>query len=300
MIAFGSAVTEDAAYRRYAEPGIARAAEPDSAVLAFAGVGSIARSYNILLDAAARCDDLEAFVLVHPHTEIAAPDLCRTVRGILRADPRASVIGSAGGRDVRGAAWWEGTVSAADSVLHYHEHGGGELPAFWMSRRTAPFGAVDAVDGSLMVLSPWAVRSVRFDERLRLAYGHDVDFCRQVRAAGRTVHTADIPLVLHHALDIVEDLELWAEAAIALAEKWEGDEPDDAAWKARARRAEAEREVTRAIAHGNALAADARVLAAQRALGRATGTLSWRLTAPLRRVNGARAEARARLRARRG
>ena len=299
MIAFGSVVTEDDAYRRYTEPGIARAAEPDSAVLAFAGVGSIARSYNILLDAAARCDDLEAFVLVHPHTEIAAPDLCRTVRGILRADPRASVIGSAGGRGVRGAAWWEGTVSAADTSCATTSTAAASSRVLDVAPHGA-VGEVDVVDGSLMVLSPWAVRSVRFDERLRLAYGHDVDFCRQVRAAGRTVVTADIPLVLHHALDMVEDLELWVEAAIALAEKWEGDEPDDAAWKARARRAEAEREVTRAIAHGNALAADARVLAAQRALGRATGTRSWRLTAPLRRVNGARAEARARLRARRG
>jgi len=41
------------------------------------------------------------------------------------------------------------------------------------------------VDGSLMVLSPWTVRSVRFDEGLRVGYGFDTDYCRQVRGAGR-------------------------------------------------------------------------------------------------------------------
>ena len=183
MIAFGTFVAEDEAYRRYAEPGIARAAEPDSAILAYASVTSLPRSLNIILDAAARHDDLEALVLLHPHTEITDPALCARVRDVL-ADPDVGVAGAAGARGGNGLAWWEGAVSAAPGTLHYDGYGGGgEFPAFGWAGPSAPLGEVDVVDGSLMVLSPWAVRTVRFDEGLRVGYGFDTDFCRQVRAA---------------------------------------------------------------------------------------------------------------------
>ena len=49
-------------------------------------VGSIARSYNALLDRAAERDDLEALVLVHQDAEIVDADLCAKVRAALR-DP---------------------------------------------------------------------------------------------------------------------------------------------------------------------------------------------------------------------
>src|SRR5947209_9834040 len=50
MIAFGCSIIMPEAYERFAKPGIERAAEPDSPILANAAVGSIARSYNLLLD----------------------------------------------------------------------------------------------------------------------------------------------------------------------------------------------------------------------------------------------------------
>ena len=57
---------------------------------------------------------------------------------------------------------------------------------------------VDAVDGLLLVLSPWAVRNLRFDaDRFDHFHGYDVDFCFQARAAGRRVVVDDIEL-LHH------------------------------------------------------------------------------------------------------
>ena len=54
MIAFGPSVADAEAYRRYAEPGIRRAAEADSAVYVFTAVGTICRGYNLLLDAPPR------------------------------------------------------------------------------------------------------------------------------------------------------------------------------------------------------------------------------------------------------
>ena len=72
------------------------------------------------------------------------------------------------------------------------------------------------------MLSPWAVRNLRFDEQLARRHGYDVDICLQARAAGRKVVTADLRVVHHHSLDLLPDAEEWIQAHIALAEKWEG------------------------------------------------------------------------------
>jgi hypothetical protein len=299
VIAFGTSVGEPEPYRRWAEPGIRRAAEPDSAVFAFASAGPIARVYNLILEAATTQPDLEALVLVQSHVEISDPDLCDKLRRAF-ADSDVAVVGGAGATGVRSLAWWDGSVTAAPIVHRYEEHGGGELAAFGWAHPIAPPREVDAVDGTLLALSPWAVRNVRFDESLRHGHGFDVDYCLQVRAAGRKVLTADLRTVLHRSLELVGDLDVWMEAHVQLSKKWDGRlsaaAADEAGWKARARRAEAEREAARAISYSKALASDARALELERAMRAATETLSWRITAPLRRANALRARAGRRLR----
>jgi hypothetical protein len=294
MIAFGASIGEPEPYRRYAEPGIRRTVEEDSKVLAFAAVGPLARTYNLLLDAAASLPDLEALVLVHAHTEIADPDFCRKLRRAF-ADPDVAVVGCAGAAGVDSIAWWEGEVSCGPVVHRYEEQGGGELAAFaWANPRPAP-REVDAVDGLLLALSPWAVRNVRFDESLRLEFGHDVDYCRSVRLAGRKVVTADLRVVQHRALKLAREIDLWVEAHIQLADRWDDGSAGEAEWKRRARRAEAEREAARAIAYSRGLALDARVAELERALEEAITTPAWRVTAPLRRLNRLRGDALRRL-----
>ena len=294
MIAFGTFVGEGEAYWRYSEPGIRRCKEPDSVVLAYAAVSSLPRSLNIVLDAAAARDDLEALILIHPHTELTDPGICARAREIL-ADPEVAVAGAAGATGVDDTiAWWEGTVSAAPGLHRYEGTPGGDFPAFsWAGPASGTFGAVDAVDGSLLVLSPWAVHTIRFDEALQVGHGYDVDFCRQIRAAGGKVVTADLRATYHMGLELVEEVALWVEGHRQVAEKWDATEGDDAYWKARARRAEAEREAARAIAHGQRLADDARVDVLERRLRDTSATLSWRITEPLRRANARRRRMRA-------
>jgi hypothetical protein len=265
VIAFGSSIQGAEAYRRYAEPGVVLASEPESVVYAFASVEPLARTYNLILDAAAERDDLEALVLVHSHTEITDPGFCLKVREALR-EPDVAVVGCAGAVGVRGIAWWEGKVVAGELVHGYEEFGGGQFPAYSWTQRESPPADVEAVDGQLLVLSPWAVRNLRFDEALILNYGFDVDFCLQARAAGRRVMVADLRAVFHRSVELVGDL-------------------DEAGWKRRARRAEADREAQRAIAFSTSLKLDARVLELERDLDEKTSSLSWRLTAPLRAVN---------------
>jgi hypothetical protein len=298
MIAFGCAITEPEVYERHAGPGIDAAAEPDSARFVFRATSSIFRSYNLILDRAAAASGLEALVLVHQDTEIVDPELCAKVRRAL-ADPDVGIVGCIGATGVRSIAWWEGSVTWASFIHRYAELGGGDLPGFsWPTGDRPAFartGEVDVVDGFLLVLSPWVVRNLRFDESLGTLHGYDVDLCMQVRAAGRKVVTADLRAIHNHSLELVSDTGGWVEAHMRLAEKWNGRIPGDHAgadWEQRARRAEAEAEAARAVAVSHQLRYDARELA----MTAMRESIGWRITEPLRRANQLRREARAALR----
>jgi Glycosyltransferase like family len=286
------------AYRRYAMRGIERVREADSEVFAFAAAGPLTRNYNLLLDAASRRDDVEALVLVQEDVEIDDPDFCAKVRSAL-AEPDVALVGSAGATGVTGIAWWEGQVSAAPAVQRYNEHGSGELPAFSWLQPSSPPMEVETLDGALLVLSPWTLANLRFDESLRLRYGFDLDYCLQVRATGRRIMTADLRTVRHRPLELVPKPhhQAWVDAHIAVAAKWEGTLPGPGpaggSWKQRARYAEAEREAARTIAYSRSSDLEAQLQPLDLALEEITESAAWRLTKPLRELNLWRAKRRA-------
>ena len=303
MIAFGTAITDPEAYRRYAEPGIRLAAEPDSEVIANAPAGSLFRSYNLILDMVAEREDLEALVLVHQDAELVDPDFCSKLRAAL-SDPDVGVVGCVGAIGVRSIAWWEGSVTWGSFIHRYSELGGGDLPAFsWNGNELPPYsrtGEVDTVDGFVLGLSPWTVRNIRFDESLGALHGYDFDLCLQVREAGHKVVTADFKAIHHHSLDLVGDPEGWVAAHMRIAEKWDGRMPHVGSaggdWKQRARRAEAEAALAVAQAVSNRLKGDARALHLERELEVMKTSIGWRMTEPLRRLNHLRRRLAARSR----
>jgi hypothetical protein len=302
MIAFGCAITAPEIYERYAKPGIDAVREPGSAVHGYRATSSIFRSYNLILEQAAEHEDLEALVLVHQDTELVDPELCAKVRAVF-ADADVAVAGAIGALGVRTIAWWEGSVTWASFIHRYGELGGGDLPGFAWTGEKPPFartGEVDTVDGFLLVLSPWAVRNVRFDESLGSLHGYDVDYCMQVRAAGKKVLTADFRAIHNHSLELVSDPEGWVEAHVRHAEKWDGRIPGATAlemdWRATALRAQAEAEVARAAAVSRQMLYEAREREYQRALEEIETSIGWRLTEPLRRANHLRRRLRARRR----
>jgi hypothetical protein len=295
MIVFGCSITDPEKYRKWAEPGIRLAAEPESEVIANASAGSIFRSYNLLMDMVAERDDLEALVLLHQDSEIASADFCPTLRRAL-GDPDVGVVGCVGAVGVRSIAWWEGSVTWGSFTHRYEELGGGDFPALsWKTDELPAFartGEVDTVDGFVLALSPWTVRNVRFDESLGQLHGYDFDFCLQVRAAGRKVVTADFKVIHHHSLELVSDPETWVAAHMRVAQKWDGRMPEAGAagedWEQRARRAEAEASLARTQAVAAMMQADARTTELERHLAEVTESNSWRLTAPLRRIGALR------------
>jgi Glycosyltransferase like family len=295
MIAFGCSITIPEVYARYAGPGISLASEPDSVVFAHAAAGPVARSYNLILEKAAAYDDLEAVTFLHQDAEIVDSRFCEKLRRSLR-DPAVGVVGCVGAVGAPGIAWWEGSVTWDSFARSYAEFDGVRLPDLsWNGEKLpqrAPMGEVDTLDGFLLALSPWAVRNLRFDESLDLLYGHDFDFCLQVRAAGRKVMTEHLEVVHHHPLELVTDPEAWMEAHMRVAEKWDGrmphlDQPVND-WKRRARLAEAEAGVARLAGASKLLQAYARADVDDNRLQGVTETTSWRITEPLRRLNAMR------------
>jgi GT2 family glycosyltransferase len=189
---------------------------------------------------------------VHQDAELEDLDFAPKIRDALR-DPDVAIIGCVGAVGVRSIAWWQGAVTWASVTHRYQEYGGGDTEAAGWDPTKLPsythLGEVDSIDGVVMVLSPWAVRELRFDESLGNLHGYDFDFCMQARAAGKKVATGDFRVIHHHALELIGNPEAWKAAYMRLAEKWADYLPDTGADpKQRALRAEAEAACTEALA----------------------------------------------------
>ncbi|MDX6581458.1 MAG: hypothetical protein QOI10_642 [Solirubrobacterales bacterium] len=291
MIVYACAVSDGNVFARCAEPGILRVTDgvADAEMLAQPTAGTIFRNYNLLCERVAGREDLEALVLLHQDVEIVDPGFSANVRRAL-ADPEVAIVGCAGAVGVRSLAWWEGSVTWASLTQRYEEFGGGgEIPGLsWLAEGPPSYagtGEVDAIDGCVIVLSPWAVRNLRFDESIGRHHGYDVDICLQARSAGKKVVTENLRVVHHHSLVLISEPEEWIRAYVAVAEKWErelgGDEDTD--WPQRARRAEAEAAAYRLLMGGAELQRND----ARGKLMTTWGSSSWTWTEPLRRL-GAR------------
>ena len=103
---------------------------------------------------------------------------------------------------------------------------------------------------------------------------------------------ADLQVIHHRGLELVEDEEAWIEAHIQLAEKWDGrlpgapPRPED--WKARARLAEAERDAAQTEVFSGYSRREAQLQPLERRLRAMTDTFGWKLTWPLREMNARR------------
>ncbi len=207
VIAFAACVASPDKLSRFAAPGLHRAMEPGSMFAELTTDRSIHEAYNEALEHFAGYDDLGALVLLHEDCELLDPDFCARVRAAL-ADPAVAIAGPVGARGVTGLAWWEGEICGRAEETRGVVEG---------DRRDCD---VDALDGLLLVLSPWAVRNLRLDTGTFSGFhAYDVDLCFAARAAGRAVRTAPLN-VFHHTKGGYGDMAAWQAADAAFRRKW--------------------------------------------------------------------------------
>jgi hypothetical protein len=214
VIAFGTAVTHEGVYERFALAGIRSVAEPDSLIMVRRNV-SLQRAYNEMLAEAAGRDDLEALVFPHQDLRIEDENFVATLRKALRLRS-IGLIGAAGAQGVSGLAWWEDSVALGrlGTLLH------GQLRSLGLRGELGVID-VDAIDGALIVFSPWAARNLSFDLRFeRDFHGYDVDISFQARARGRRAVVADLWTVHDELGKIGPRRGSWIRASLAFDRKW--------------------------------------------------------------------------------
>lgn len=210
MIAFGCAVSDPDTFERVAMPSIERLAEPDSLLLTRVGCDSIQEPYNEMLAEAGARTDLEALILMHQDLELTDDSLLRRIRPLLR-ERGTGVIGLLGTRDTMLHRW----TSPANV------YGRAMTVGFDPEHYSSGAHEVELVDGTLLVLAPWVVRQLRFDEALAEDFhGYDVDLCLRVRARGGRVICDDVPHI-HHRLAPWSDRGAVVRAASSLARMWD-------------------------------------------------------------------------------
>jgi len=156
---------------------------PNRPLLALAGSDSIVFTYNLILDAFA--GDVDALVLLHDDLEITDPDAELKFADALAEDD-VELVGVAGGGG-KSLYWWE-----HDPVGHQPT----DVMNIDFGRRT---GDVELIEGSIMVLSRWAIENVRFDSRFTGFHGYD-EIAMQVRAQGKRVVVEDVDTHHHNPM----------------------------------------------------------------------------------------------------
>lgn len=176
MIVYGCCTNNWTKFATHVAPRTA-----DRRVIATSGHSGIVGAYNMLLDAAGRYDDLEALILLHDDLELVDPDAERKLVEPLE-DPSVALVGVAGGGG-DSIYWWN------------HSPVGHQRTDVRLIDFGPRAGDVTLIEGSCMVLSPWLVQTLRFDERFVGFHGYD-EIGRQVIAAGKRVVVVDVDT--HH------------------------------------------------------------------------------------------------------
>lgn len=154
MIVYGCCVGSWEKFQRYVVP-----ATQGRWVIATSGHSGIVAAYNLILEAVQDERELEALILMHDDLELLDPDAEAKLVAPL-ADPDVAIVGVAGGG---GASlyWWEhGPIGHQRTDVMNIDFG----------TRT---GEVTLVEGSVMALSPWLVRNLRFDPQFTYFHGYD-------------------------------------------------------------------------------------------------------------------------------
>lgn len=169
---------------------------------------SITEAYNEIL-AAYRHSKLDALILLHDDLEILDPFAEQKFLKVLD-EPDVALAGVAGGSGRNGLAWWN-----QNPIGHQRTN----IMNIDFGTRT---GDVDLLEGSLLVLSSWAIRNLRFDARFTGFHGYD-EIGMQARHQQKRCVVVDVDT--HHHSDMGFKSEAsygeWLTADRLYREKWD-------------------------------------------------------------------------------
>lgn len=208
MFVYGVCIGTEEKYASFARLGL-EAFATDSRRIEIRNQSSIFAAYNSILDEVlAMGPAIEGLILLHEDVELREP-----IEAKLRnefSDETVAIVGAIGGRGVESVRWSRAKDTfghAPDTFYGENDHGGG-------------FHDVDIVDGLLIAMSPWAVRTLRFDETTFSGFhAYDADISMQAGAAGRRVRVAEFEL-LHHTTGGFGDVRSHRESDDAFRKKW--------------------------------------------------------------------------------
>lgn len=214
MIVYGSCVGSDEQYLKYCLPGIRSSCGEDNEDRCVLRVGepgkntSIFGPYNELLQKARETLNVEALVLLHTDVELQDYLFEAKVRAAMSMQD-VGIVGAIGGMG-SGCAWWEGrrNGSARDIPSGLLDFGFDKID-------------VNTVDGLLLILSPWAIANLSFDEEMCPGFhGYDTDICRQARVSSKRVIVQPFNLMHHTAGGYGGGYESFQRADAAFRKKW--------------------------------------------------------------------------------
>jgi hypothetical protein len=210
-----------------ARPSVVRCL-PDAQVVVLREQRSIFTAYNAILEMAMGVPSLDAVLLLHDDAELRQPDLEQVLRDSLAAD--VAVVGVIGSRRPSRLGWTSGSPTAGRVVDFCGPDGSEQLIEGDLG---AP-AEVDTVDGFFLALSPWVVRTLRFDDRRYRGFdGYSADLCAQARKHGKRVVVAPIDVV-HHATDGGDHRKLagagYMRSNLIWKSKWRADAPRWRRW----------------------------------------------------------------------
>lgn len=179
----------------------------DRLVMALSGQRSISEAYNRMIKVALD-EQVDALVLQHDDLEIIEPpDSFENKILDAVARPDVALVGVAGGGP--SMSWWN-----INPIGHQLTDSG---PLEFGNARA---GDVHMIEGSLMVLSPWAISHLQFDEGYEFL-GYD-DICLEARRFGKRVIVVDIDTHHHSTVGYKSESvrQMWERSEKIFNQKW--------------------------------------------------------------------------------
>lgn len=204
MIGYGCVSANPDKLARNVLPWVAKRGRPLMAVF---GAPSMSAGCNRVLDAYDGMG-LDALILLHDDLKILDPEA--EEKFLAAFDDDVALVGVAGGKGRTSLYWWE-----SEKVGHQYTDSG--LLDFGPRA-----GDVAILEGSIMVLTPWAIEHLRFDERYPdFRSGYD-DVCVTALEKGMRNVVVDVATA-HHTTVGWKSPEIeaaFAQSEAIFREKW--------------------------------------------------------------------------------